>query len=920
VVNEQAIPHALVARSQWIVWRYLVTRPDEKPRKVPCAPTTGGFASSTNPATWGTWEEALAAYRRGGWEGVGYVFAADDSMAGIDLDNCIDAATGAIMPWAQAIIEAFDSYTERSPSGRGVHILIQGTMPGGKGRKCGPYEAYSQGRYFTVTGDWLSETPATIEPRQSELERFLATRLPERQPASSAQSEKQGHHQPMEHALDDDALLAKMWRAKNGAKVEALWNGDVSGHPSRSDADFALCAHLAWWTNGDGDRIDRLFRRSGLMREKWDERRGEQTYGERTISGALDGFGGGYADEPGTTNSRGERGPSLATQLVALACDTVLFHDGDQGTWTSIPVGTHWETWPLHSKSFKRWLARRLYMQEGRTPSAQAMQDALNVLDGKAMYDGPEMPVYVRLAEHAGAIYLDLADEEWRAIRITAAGWQVMSSNTLPVKFRRPKGMFPLSMPVQGGALDDLRAFVNVSSEEEWQLLIAWLLGALRPSGPFPVLGLNGEMGSAKTTLARALRSLVDPNAAPVRAEPKELRDLAIAAKNSWTIVLDNLSSVPTWLSDGLCRLSTGGGSAYRMLYENDEEAIFDAQRPIILTGIEEVATRGDLVDRAILLTLPTIPDAKRRPESAFWKDFERARPGILGALLDAISGALLREPQTLLATLPRMADFAVWVTAAERTLGWESGRFLKTYMANRAGANFLALESSPVAERLIAFMEQRASWDDTPTRLYEALSPTASAPGAGETLPHGWPKSARVLSSALMRLAPNLRRVGVAVTHYRDSNAKRTRKIRIAKEATQEQLSEDRGDVASDASSTSDELASAENKSTEELRPSDAPSDAQETSDVQWTHPHPHPGPGIEPIWTHLEAQDAQLWAHSLLPPVTSGTPSAGSPFCPRCCRTSDVLRWYTDEDGSRPELRCIECDVPAEWASRGA
>ncbi len=963
VLNEYEIPSALKERRQWVVWRYLTLGHDEKPRKTPHTPTTGEIASTTDPATWGTWKQALVAYRRGGWEGVGYVFAANDTVAGIDLDQCIDAETGVIEPWAQEIIATFGSYTERSPSGRGAHILIQGSMPGGKGRKRGQCEAYSQGRYFTMTGDRLGETPTTIEPRQGELERFLAAYLPNRQPVAGVRSDHE-RRQPAGSALDDDALLAKMWRAKNGAKVEALWNGDVSGYPSPSDADLALCAHLAWWTNGDGERVDQLFRRSGLMRDKWDERRGQQTYGERTIACALDGVVGGYPEEPGARagasggpesdesddpddpddpdeaetrapKSVSERGPSLATQLVRLASNTLLFHDAEQVAWASIPAGAHSETWPLHSKNFKRWLARRLYAQEGRTPSAQAMQDALTVLDGQAVYGGPTLPVYVRLAAHDGAIYLDLGDEDWRVVKITAAGWQVLPGDRLPVKFRRPKGMLPLPAPTPRGSLDDLRAFANVGGEDDWRLLIAWLLGALRPSGPFPVLGLNGEMGSAKTTLARTLRALVDPNAAPVRAEPRGLQDLAIAAKNSWAIVLDNLSSIPAWLSDGLCRLSTGGGSAYRMLYENDEETIFDAQRPIILTGIEEVATRGDLVDRAILLTLPAIPDAQRRPESAFWKEFERARPGILGALLDAVAGALLREQQTVLATLPRMADFAVWVSAAEPALGWKSGCFLKTYMANRAGANILALESSPVAERLITFMENRAIWDDTPTRLFEALTsmtPMASMSstnGSGETLPQGWPKTAKGLSGALTRLAPNLRRAGVSVTHYRESNVKRTRKIRIEKEVEVtpetmgEVVGEDKRDFASDASSASNPIANAENKRWRGEEPSDATSDAAENSDALWTHAQPQPRPAIAPTWTHLDALDAHMRLHS---PGAPASPSVGSrvsaasPFCPNCGGTGAALHRYTDEDGARSELRCVTCNVLAKWAPMGA
>ncbi len=519
---------------------------------------------------------------------------------------------------------------------------------------------------------------------------------------------------------------------------------------------------------------------------------------------------------------------------MAYASEATLFHDPDGVTWATIPVGTHRETHRLASKDFKRWLGRRLYQEKRVTAGAQAVNDALLVLDGIAANDGPTHRVYTRLAECDGAIYLDLADNEWQAVKVTAHGWQVVSSDAVPVKFRRPKGMLPLPAPTRGGCLDALRSFVNVQSEEDWRLIIAWLLAALHPVQyqpglaipfPFPVLALSGEMGSAKTTLARVLRALVDPNTAPVRAEPKELRDLAVSAHNSWALVFDNLSHLPQWLSDALCRLSTGGGNAYRTHYENDEETIFDAQRPIILTGIEELATKGDLVDRAILVHLAAIPDEKRRPESHFWSEFTNAHAGILGALLDAVAGALAALPQTTHDALPRMADFALWITAAEKTLGWQAGDFMKAYQANREGANSISLESSPVAERLMTFMEQQAEWNGTATELYDALTPKPED-GKPQRFPTGWPKNARGLSGTLKRLAPNLRRVGITIEHYQEGDKNHTRKVRVT-------LNNMSPENASDASDASEEHAKPENIRADDTLVSDATSDAKRSSDA---------------------------------------------------------------------------------------
>jgi len=184
-----------------------------------------------------------------------------------------------------------------------------------------------------------------------------------------------------------------------------------------------------------------------------------------------------------------------------------------------------------------------------------------------------------------------------------------------------------------------LRRFLNVN-DNDWHLVVGWLVQAFRPKGPYPVLVVHGGQGSAKSTLCRVLMALVDPNTAISRKEPKEDRDLAITANNSWVIAYDNLSALPVWLSDGLCRLSTGGGFACRQLYTDEEETIFDAQRPIVLNGIEELAVRGDLLDRSIIIYLPRIEEEKTLPEDVFWSEFDKEQPKILGALLTVVVGA----------------------------------------------------------------------------------------------------------------------------------------------------------------------------------------------------------------------------------------------------------------------------------------
>ena len=391
------------------------------------------------------------------------------------------------------------------------------------------------------------------------------------------------------------------------------------------------------------------------------------------------------AAEGAANIERHDRHASQATRLVALATQSggEFWHSPEDETYATLPVAGHHETFQLRGKRADRWLRRLFYeAEDGRAPGSQAVADALGVLQGRALFDGQEHSAHIRIAELDGSVYIDLGDPARRAIEVTEAGWQVIESP--PVRFRRARGMLALPEPAGGGCLDELRPFVNVGNDADFRLLCSWQVGAMHATGPYPVLVLNGEQGSAKSTTSRALRRLLDPSTAEVRGEPREQRDLMIAATNGWMVALDNLSRVRQWLSDALCRLATGGGFSTRELYSDSEEIIFEAQRPVILNGIEELATRSDLADRCLALLLPTIQEERRRPEAEFWRAFEAARPRILGAFLDALSQSLRAERSVQLDRIPRMADFALRASAAAPALGWTAAKFLEAYEGNR--------------------------------------------------------------------------------------------------------------------------------------------------------------------------------------------------------------------------------------------
>jgi putative DNA primase/helicase len=275
MIAVEHLPVELRASTRAVVWRF--EERDGRRTKVPYqARYPWRRASVTAPATWGSFAEALAVVRAGRADGLGHVLG--DGLAGVDLDHCLLAS--ALTDEALAIVRALDSYTEVSPSGHGVKVFVRGTLPSGR-RRTGTIEMYAEKRFFTVTGRHVAGTPRTLEERTAAL--AAVHRAVFGAPDSSRPAASSG---PREVAADDDKLLAQ---ARRGAKFDRLWHGDTAGYDSASQADLALCNLLAYWTGGDTGRVDRLFRASGLFRTKWDAKRGDRTYGARTIACALAG-------------------------------------------------------------------------------------------------------------------------------------------------------------------------------------------------------------------------------------------------------------------------------------------------------------------------------------------------------------------------------------------------------------------------------------------------------------------------------------------------------------------------------------------------------------------------------------------------------------------------------------------------------
>jgi hypothetical protein len=453
---------------------------------------------------------------------------------------------------------------------------------------------------------------------------------------------------------------------------------------------------------------------------------------------------------------------SSADALLNSGTAAQFFHASDGTAFADLRIDGHRETWPVRSKRFRNWLRQQYYERTWDAPSPAALNSALNVLEAQAQFDGPLRKVSLRVAEEEGLLYLDLVDEFWRCVEVGPDGWRIAEDP--PVRFRRSAGMQPLPLPVRGGSIDSLASFLNFSSENDFVLVVAWLLAAVRAGGPYPILGITGEQGSAKTLLSKLLRALIDPSVAPVRALPRNERELFIAASNGHVLAFDNLSGLPGWLSDTFCQLTSGGAFSTRRLFTDQDEILFSAARPVILNGIEDMITRPDLADRAILLLLPPIPEARRRSENALWQEFDLARPQILGAFLDAIAHGLKMLPRVHLKHLPRMADFALWATACEGKFR-APGMVERAYLNNRTEAIKNTVDADPVATLVREIMAERVQWTGTASDLLQV-----GMNGAADVVARpGWPKSPRALAGRLRRTQTFLRFLGIEIVFGRE-------------------------------------------------------------------------------------------------------------------------------------------------------
>lgn len=471
--------------------------------------------------------------------------------------------------------------------------------------------------------------------------------------------------------------------------------------------------------------------------------------------------------------------PNQNKNVIELLQQNDLFCSIDDGcAYIEFKNNNHDEIWSLDSAQAGRIIKEFYYEKTDSVPDDAYVKKIVAVLKIKANKNHKQK-VFYRVGKLGDKIYIDIADQNHSYVEIDSGGWQVVQK--VPVKFSKSTAMQPLALPEKCGSISELKKFLNLEAESDFILILTYLIGCLFPSKEYPILILQGSQGSAKSTTSEVVKHLIDLAHPKLRSLPKNEKDIYIAAKNSHLLCFDNLSGINSYMSDTLCRIATGCANTSRELYTNSDEITIDLSRPILINGIDDLTTRPDLADRAVVLNLPKISDERRKMSSNFWNDFEEYKPKFMGLLFDAVSRALADRPNLKLTSLSRMADFCLTACAGLQAFGYSAEETNAAILNNRREVALETVELNCVARAVKYFIQDKIYWSGSASELHQVLNSSSEAITSG----YLWPKAPHALSKELHRVATSLRAEGIDVDFERKSH-KRLIVIKYSKEASQ--------------------------------------------------------------------------------------------------------------------------------------
>ena len=436
--------------------------------------------------------------------------------------------------------------------------------------------------------------------------------------------------------------------------------------------------------------------------------------------------------------------PTQLDGLLEVASKLEVFHDDNRDAYCIL----NGQCVSLRGKEIKNYLSYEAYNATKRTVNSNSLSDVLTMLNGKAMFEGPERKLHNRIASGSGAFWFDIGDH--RAIRTTADRWEIVEA---PIMFRRYGHQSIQVMPKSGGDIWLLFDFINVK-ESDRLITIVLLISYLVPDIPHPIFHPHGAQGGGKTSLFRAVKRLIDPSTLEAMITPKDKNELIRQIARHHVPLFDNLSKLDSEMSDIICLACTGGGISKRQLFTDDEDHIYNFKRCIGINGINLLITKPDLLDRTILLRLERIVPEKRREETELWQEFDQAKPGILGGMFDVLSRAMRLYPQVRLTDLPRLADFARWGYAIAEAIGEGLGKeFMDAYAENIKRQNSEVIQNNTLCDAVIRFMDGQSEWEGTISAAFSKLLEIAKP----EKSDRSFPKDAKNLRKHLERVQATL-------------------------------------------------------------------------------------------------------------------------------------------------------------------
>jgi Bifunctional DNA primase/polymerase, N-terminal len=474
-----------------------------------------------------------------------------------------------------------------------------------------------------------------------------------------------------------------------------------------------------------------------------------------------------------------------ALELAILQCSE-LFLDQFGSPYAAVKIGEHTETLPLKSVRFKNWLCKEFYESEDKILNSESVTNVLNVLKARAEFGGIARELYLRVANDSNdpyTIYYDLTNKDWETIRIMGSGWNIENA---PTVFRRYSNQQPQVYPTkdyQENIFDKFVRLINVKDEDNKLLLKCYIVTLFIPNIPKPVLMLHGEQGSAKTTLQELIKMLVDPSPIKTVTFPRDITELVQKLMHNYVCYFDNISIVPGWISDQLCRAVTGSGFSKRELYSDDEDIIYSFKRCIGFNGINLGATKADLLDRGIIIELQRISKEKMRKLEEIWQVFDSIRPNLLGYIFDVLAQVIqIRKNGGIkINGFPRMADFAETAEIISRCMGNKENKFLDIYYNNIELLVEEAIEAHPVGIAIIKFMEDRTEWAGTTTELLAELEGIANQLKI-DTRDKLWAKAPNVLSRRINEVKTNLRELGMIIERNIEDSKTNIKTLKIRK------------------------------------------------------------------------------------------------------------------------------------------